>query len=139
MLRIASLLALVALAGQPLAAQRGTGCPCCMAAAPVIEVSGTVEQVHIAPGQGPAYLEVKHGSEVSQVWLGPMHYLIAQDFSPKAGQEVAVKGYKQTNGILAVEVTLTKEKQTLKLRDANGCPMWQGGRWGRGRGRGPGW
>ena len=67
--------------------------------------------------------------------LGPIHYLIAESFSPKTGQEVTVKGYKQTDNVIAIQVTLTQEKRTLKLRDDNGWPLWRGGAWRGGRGR----
>jgi hypothetical protein len=81
------------------------------------------------------YLEVKHGNESSRVYLGPMHYLIAENISPKAGQEVAVKGYKLSDSLIAIQVTLTQEKKTLKLRDEKGWPLWRGGPWRGGRSR----
>ncbi len=147
MFRIASLLVLVSIA-VPLPAQRGMGGGRCgtnpnqpaasqapIASSPVVEITGVVGQVQISPGQGMPYLEVKHGSEVTKVYLGPMHYLIAEDFSPKTGQEVAVKGYKQMDSVIGIQVTLTKEQKTIKLRDANGWPLWRGGPWRGGRGR----
>ena len=117
-------------ADQPPSASRAP-----IASNPVVDLSGIVGQVQISPGQGTPYLEVKHGSETARVYLGPMHYLIAENFSPKAGQEVAVKGYKQADSIIAIQVTLPQEKKTLKLRDANGWPLWRGGPGRGGRGR----
>jgi hypothetical protein len=135
------LLALVSL-GMPLAAQTGTAgnqpqpaARAPIASNPVIDITGIVGQVQIAAGQGMSYLEVKQGSQIMKVYLGPMFYLIAQDFSPKTGQEVAVKGYKQTDSVIAIQITLTKEQKTLKLRDENGWPLWRGGPWRGGRGR----
>jgi hypothetical protein len=107
-----------------------------VASNPVVEISGVAGQVQISSGQGMPYLEVKQGSGTTKVYLGPMHYLIAEDFRPKTGQEVTVKGYKQaTDSAIAIQVTLTQEKKTLKLRDDNGWPLWRGGPWRGGRGR----
>jgi len=44
---------------------------------------------------------------------------------------VAVKGYKNGDSVVASEVTLPAEKKTLKLRDAQGRPLWRGGPWMR--------
>jgi hypothetical protein len=140
------LLVLVAI---PLAAQpgmrAGTCCPMAnrwqaaspapVASNPVVNITGTVSQIQIAPGQGAPYVTVKHGTESTKVFLGPVHYLIAENFNPKAGDEVEIKGYKQADSVIAIQVTLTREKQTLKLRDANGRPLWRGGPWRGGRGR----
>ena len=137
------------LIGMPLAAQMGMrGRGCCtsgnqpqaassapVASNPVVEITGVVGQIQIAAGQGMPYLEVKHGNESTKVYLGPMHYLIAENFSPKTGQEVAVKGYKLSDSLIAIQVTLTQEKKTLKLRDEKGWPLWRGGPWRGGRGR----
>lgn len=99
---------------------------------PVMEVSGTISEVHIAAGQGMPYIDVKKGEETTRVFLGAMHYLIAQDFNPKAGQQVNAKGYKMTDGVVAIQVTLTAQKKTLKLRDEKGWPLWRGGPGNRG-------
>jgi hypothetical protein len=99
-----------------------------------IEVSGTVGQIRIVAGQGMPYFELKHGAENILVYLGPMPFLIAENFNPKTGQEVGVKGYKVEGGILAAQITLVSEKRTIKFRDERGWPVWRGG-YGRGRGR----
>jgi hypothetical protein len=64
-----------------------------------------------------------------------MRYLVEQNFNPKAGQGVSVKGYKQADQeVTASSVTLTESKQTIRLRDESGRPVWRGGfRGGRGR------
>jgi hypothetical protein len=148
MFRIANLIVLVSI-GMPLSAQMGMGAGrCCMtgnqpqstsrapvASNAVVEISGVVGQVQISGGQGMPYLEVKHDAETTRVFLGPTHYLIAENFNPKAGQGVAVKGYKLTDSVIAIQVTLPQEKRTLKLRDDNGWPLWRGGPWRGGRGR----
>jgi hypothetical protein len=134
-----------ALMAVPLAAQQGMRGGCCagqgmgpasqapIASNPVVELSGNVGEIHIARGQGTPYLEVKQGNVVTKVYLGPMHYLISNDFSPKTGQDISVKGYKQNDTVVAKEVTL--EKKTLKFRDDQGRPLWRGGprRGGAGR------
>lgn len=137
---LAAFLALTTLC-LPLGAQPGTsdGVPPAQLAPPAagrkaIEVSGTVAQIHIVPGQGMPYFELKRGPEIMRVFLGPMPFLIAENFNPKAGQEVAVKGYKLDDGILAVQVTLVAEKRTVRFRDDQGWPVWRGG-FGRGRAR----
>ncbi|HZT31511.1 MAG TPA: hypothetical protein VFA33_16600 [Bryobacteraceae bacterium] len=128
----------------PLAAQPGRlgGCCCTgansqksgasapLASSPVVDVKGTIAQVHIAPGQGMPYLEVKTGPDSTKVYLGSMRYLIAENFNPKAGQEVTVKGYKLNDAVIAIQVTLPAENRTLKLRDEQGRPLWRG-RFGR--------
>ena len=51
-----------------------------------------------------------------------MHYLISENFNPKAGQQITAKGYKKTDSVIGIEVSLTAEKKTLKLRDERGWP-----------------
>ena len=98
-----------------------------IASLPIVEISGVVDSVHISPGQGMPYLEVKGGSETTRLYLGAMHYLIAENFNPKAGQQVTAKGYRAEDGVIGITVTLTGEKKTLKLRDEHGRPLWRGG------------
>lgn len=141
-------LMLTFLLAMPVAAQMGPRGGCCapggpaqsaakapVTSNPVVEITGTVGQIQIAPGQGAPHLEVKYGSETTRVFLGAMHYLIAENFNPKTGQAIVVKGYKVGYDIVAIQVTLPLEKQTLKLRDENGWPLWRGGPWRGGRGR----
>jgi hypothetical protein len=94
---------------------------------PVVEVTGTISEVRIGAGQGMPYIEVRKGSETTRLYLGAMHYLIAQDFSPKTGQQVSAKGYKRADGVVGIQVTLPSEKKTVKLRDEKGWPLWRGG------------
>jgi hypothetical protein len=103
-----------------------TGAPP-IAANPIVEVSGAISEVRIAAGQGMPYIEVKKGTETTRLYLGAMHYLIAQDFSPKTGQQVSAKGYKMADGVVGIQVTLIAEKKTLKLRDEKGWPLWSRG------------
>ena len=126
----------------PLGAQTGTadGAPPAQLAPPAaagkpIEIAGTVGQIHIVAGQGMPYFELKRGTEITRIYLGPMPFLIAENFNPKAGQEVAIKGYKLEDSILAVQITFVAEKRTVRFRDDQGWPVWRGG-FGRGRVRG---
>ena len=144
MSRIATLAALVSIA-MPLPAQMGMGRGgCCrnqassqapVALNPVVEISGVVGRMQISPNQEMPYLELKRGKEITKVYLGPIHYLIAENFNPKTGQKVTVKGYKQADSVIASQVILNHEEKTLVLRDNNGWPLWQSGPWAPGRGR----
>ena len=104
------------------------------AAGKLIEIAGTVGQIHIVAGQGMPYFELKRGVEITRIYLGPMPFLIAENFNPKAGQEVAIKGYKLSDSILAAQITFVTEKRTVRFRDDQGWPVWRGA-FGRGRGR----
>jgi hypothetical protein len=106
--------------------------PAPIASNPVVELRGTITRVNLSPGQGVPFVEIKQASGVTTVYLGAMRYLIAENFSPKAGQTITGKGYKTGDSIVAIEVTLVEEKKTLKLRDENGRPLWRGGPWGKG-------
>ena len=129
-------LILAAILSLPLMAQPGGGWrggraagaqgEAAIAALPVVEISGVIAGVHISRGQGMPYLEVKHGSETTVLYLGAMHYLIAENFNPKAGQQITAKGYRAEDGVIGIQVTLPAEKKTLKLRDEHGWPVWRG-------------
>lgn len=143
MLRAAAIF-LAAVAALPLGARSGDCCsgdpssyqmaPPAAAGKPV-DLTGTVGQIHIVAGQGMPYFELKRGGETTRVYLGPMPFLISENFNPKAGQEVVVKGYKLQDWVLASQVTFVAEKRTVKFRDEKGWPVWRGG-FGRGPGRG---
>ncbi len=105
---------------------------------PLVEMKGSVSKVNAAPGQGMPYLEMRSGSETVKVSLGSMRYLMQNDFNPKTGDAIEVKGYKMEDGVVAAEVSLAGGKP-LKFRDSQGRPLWiQGGygrqsRWGHGK------
>jgi hypothetical protein len=120
----------------PLAAQSGSCCREAEASAPVaphaatgklVEFSGIIEQIHIVPGQGMPYLAVKRGADIIRVYLGPMPFLLAENFNPKAGHTVIVKGYQTADWLLAAQIQLVAEKRTVKFRDEHGWPLWRGG------------
>jgi len=126
---VTTLLAVSMIAGaQPPAAQAP------IASNPVVEMKGKVTKVQIAPGQGMPFLEMEGAGGTDKVLLGSLHYLMQQNFSPNAGDEVVVKGYKTADYVVATSVTLPGENKTLQLRDERGRPVWMGGRGRRGSG-----
>jgi hypothetical protein len=94
--------------------------------APVVEFKGKIERVRIAPGQGMPSLDVRRDEETVKVHLGSMRYLMEQNFNPKAGTEVSVKGYQVDKSIIAI--TIAAAGKVLRLRDEDGRPVWMGGR-----------
>lgn len=130
--RFAALL-LAVLTAMPAAAQARAAAAAPVASNPIVEIKGVVGQVQIARGEGMPYIEVKRAKESTRVYLGAMHYLIAEDFNPKTGQGVTVRGYKLSDSVVAIQVTLPGEGKTLKFRGENGWPLWRGGPWRGGR------
>lgn len=101
------------------------------AAGKAVELAGVIGRIQVAAGQGMPHFELKHGAEVTRVLLGPMPFLIAENFNPKSGQEVTVKGYRVEDQVVAAEVTFVAEKRTIRFRDEKGWPVWRGS-FGRG-------
>jgi hypothetical protein len=132
MARLAAIL-IIAATGLPLGAQTGSGerapsaqlAPSAAAGKPV-DIAGTVGQIHIIPGQGMPNFELKRGAETIRVYLGPMPFLIAENFNPKSGQDVVVKGFKLGDRIVAAQITFVAEKRTVRFRDEQGWPVWRG-------------
>ena len=119
-MRRRSFLKLLAVA--PLSAQPRT------ADSPPIVLTGTIEKVRIVPGQGMPSLELKTAGGTKRVLLGSMRYLMQNNFNPKAGSNAVVTGFEVDGEILAQEVKIPSEKMTLKLRAADGTPLWRRGR-----------
>lgn len=108
-----------------------------IASSPVVTVEGRVEKVQISMGQGMPFLEVKSAERVSKVYLGPMRFLMEQNFNPKSGEQVKATGYQLGSDIVGISVTLPAQNKVVKLRDENGYPVWRGGMMGgMGIGRG---
>ena len=109
--------------------QSGARAP--IASNPIVELKGKITAVQIAWGQGMPSLEIAEGGQKTRVVLGSMRHLMQQDFNPKAGDEVSVKGYKSGTDIFAITVAVAGGT-VLRLRDDNGWPIWAGrGRMGR--------
>ena len=98
-----------------------------IASNPVVTIEGKVRKIQIAQGQGMPFLELQSGDQITKIYLGSMRYLMEQNFNPKAGTRITVKGYKMTADVVAISVTIPSEQRTLKLRDADGFPLWRGG------------
>jgi hypothetical protein len=100
----------------------------------LVEVKGKIARVQIAAGQGMPYLEIETRPKATKVLLGSMRYLMEQNFSPKAGEEVQVRGYRLNDLVVAITVKPVGEGKTLVLRDEKGWPVWMRGGPGAGRG-----
>jgi hypothetical protein len=97
---------------------------------PTAEVAGRIAKVGIVRGQGMPSLEVKApDGQIWRVWLGSMRYLVEQGFNPRAGQQVTAKGLKKPGAeeLTAYVVSLPEMRQTIRLRDESGRPLWRGG------------
>ncbi len=106
----------------------GTGAA--IASAPKVELKGKIEKVEVARGQGMPSLQIRTASGTVRVLLGSFRYLMEQNFNPKAGQDVTVKGYRLKDEVVAISVSLPSEDKTIKLRDEDGRPVWMRGRRG---------
>jgi hypothetical protein len=112
---------------------------------PVVEIKGTVKQIHLERGAGMPSLDVETTNGPVRLVLGSMRYLMQNDFSPKAGEAITAKAFQQPSQTLAMSVELPASGKSLKLRDASGKPLWSGGAmkgaaggYGRGKGGGKG-
>ena len=79
---------------------------------------------------GGVHLNLKTDKETISVHLGPSWYLENQDVKIQKGDKIAVTGSRMTyNGAPALIATqVRKGSDVLKLRDADGYPVWAGWR-----------
>jgi hypothetical protein len=92
-----------------------------------VELHGRISRVEpFRPGEGVPTLIVDVRGTATTVVLGSMRYLIEQNFNPRAGMDVQVKGYKLRDVVVASEVTLKPDGKSIRLRDENGRPLWRG-------------
>lgn len=96
-----------------------------VADSPVVEFRGKIVRVQASHGAGMPLMEVRRGEETVKVYLGSMRYLMEQNFNPKAGAEITVKGYQVAKDVVAI--TVATGGKTLRLRDEDGRPVWMGG------------
>jgi hypothetical protein len=129
-MRLAILLLITGWIAAPGMFAQNPGTPAPIAGSPKVELKGKIENLQVARGQGMPQMEVRTEKGVTRVLLGSFRYLIEQNFNPKAGDEVTVKGYKADDYVVAISVTLESEGRTLKLRDEDGRPVWMRGRRG---------
>ena len=98
----------------------------------------TINGVVISIGRLSSMKETSHGvhavvntdRETISVHLGPARFIENQERTIAIGDRVEVKGSRITfqgkPAIIAAEIT--KDGQTLTLRDASGMPVWRGWR-----------
>ncbi len=134
-------LALIALA-LPAAAQMGRGPANGMPAAQATQVDvtksstvlGDVVSLKGGPGLGMPTLTVRVSGKEESYVLGGYRYLAAQNFVPVAGDAVRLLLYACAacpQGSVVAEVENLTQKTTLKLRNADGTPVFSGARRGR--------
>ena len=93
-------------------------------------VKGVVDEVKTVPGadEGTHFI-LKDGDKTILIHVGPEKFLKEIEASFEKGDKVAVKGSKVKSAdgedeILAKEVT--KDNNTVTLRDSKGEPAWHG-------------
>lgn len=101
--------------------------------ATVETVTGVVQRVDRVPSSGGGkgygiHLLLKTDKEEIAVRLGPSWYLDQQSLKVAAQDRIEVRGSRVTDGgapaLIAAEIK--KGDQVLRLRDANGVPLWRG-------------
>lgn len=99
-------------------------------------VNGEVVRYAGGPGLGQPTLTVKVGGTETPYTLGAYRYLVAQKFAPAAGDLVRLLLFPCANcahPFVVAEVENLTQKTTLKLRNADGTPVFAGmGGMGRG-------
>jgi hypothetical protein len=148
---LATLAALVAFASLPLLAQqgpgngRGPGSGPMNGSGPIVDVTkpstliGDVVSFKGGPGIGMPTLTVKVGGKEESYVVGPYRYLTAQKFAPAAGDNIRLLLYACSEcpqGAVVAEVENVTHKTTLKLRNADGTPVFAGRMAGPGAGAG---
>jgi len=149
LMTLATLIATAALAGSVLA-QQGRG-PAAGAGpmsgtgpqvdpAKVTNVTGDVVKFTGGPGQGMPTLVLNVGGKEESYVLGSFRYLASQKFSPAAGDRLHLVLWACAacpQGNVVAEIQNVRTGDVLKLRAADGSPLFAGPGAGRGmRGRG---
>lgn len=116
---------LIILAFSPLSGQQTKSGPA--SHHPVVEIKGSIKQVHIEKGAGMPWLEIDTAKGPVKLMLGSMRYLMQHDFSPKSGDTIVAKAFDESTQTVAISVELPNSGKSLKLRDENGFPLWRGG------------
>jgi hypothetical protein len=104
-------------------------------------VIGDVVSLKGGPGLGMPTLTVKVGGKDEAYVLGSYRYLTAQKFEPVAGDAVRLTLYtcvECPQGFVVAQVENLTQKATLKLRNADGTPVFAGRGAGMGMGAGNG-
>jgi hypothetical protein len=100
-----------------------------------VTLKGTVEEVkemdcaECPRGTKGTHITLRTGDQSYDVHLGPTSYLADQKFAVAKNDQVEVTGSKVKQG--DVEVILARQvkngDQAIKLRDAQGIPVWSRG------------
>lgn len=96
-------------------------------------VSGTIRSVGQMARPNRAWtgthLSLQTDGQTLDVALGPSDYVESQGVSLRAGDQVVVTGVRveQEGRSTLVAYEVQKGGQTLRLRNANGRPLWAGG------------
>jgi hypothetical protein len=104
-------------------------------------VIGDVVSLKGGPGLGMPTLTVKVSGKDEAYVLGSYRYLTAQKFAPVAGDAVRLTLYacaECPQGFVVAEVENLTQKTILKLRNADGTPVFAGRGAGMGMGAGNG-
>ncbi|AEB10583.1 hypothetical protein [Desulfobacca acetoxidans] len=113
----------------------------------VVTVKGQVEKLEVINRRGGAapsgrqvqLIQLKTAQGTFLIHLGPSWFMEQQKLAPQVGDSLEVTGSKVSTRrgevIMAAEVTW--HGKTLKLRDAQGTPVWRGQGGGRQRPGGP--
>lgn len=98
-----------------------------------LTLSGSVDDIQTQGCMGRGlgtHLMVKTQTETVEVCVGPSSFIQQKGFSFAKGDQVDVTGSKvklgQTDVVIARQIT--KDNQTLTLRDTQGIPQWAGAR-----------
>jgi len=107
----------------------------------VTDVTGDVVSYAAAPGQGMPTLVLNVGGQEQSYVLGSYRYLAAQKFAPAAGDRLHLTLWACTScpqGNVVAEIQNVRSGDVLKLRAADGSPLFAGPQGGRGmHGHGP--
>ncbi len=93
---------------------------------PLVDIRGTIKQVHLEMGGGMPSLDIETANGPVKLILGSMRYLMQNDFSPKAGEAITARAYREETHLLAKSIELPASGKSLKLRDEEGKPLWRG-------------
>ncbi len=93
-----------------------------------VQAQGCMQYHCCQDTQGGMHLIVKSEKENVEVCVGPANFVQQKGFSFAKGDPVEVIGSRvKINGKdVVIARQITKDKQTLTLRDAQGIPEWSG-------------
>jgi uncharacterized membrane protein YgcG len=106
------------------------------------EVRGRVSRL-IRPEKGPVRFTLVSGRETYTILTSPAWYWNDSQIKNLEGQDITVRGSKSLGNdgnlyIIAQEITVPALGKSVELRQADGTPLWKGGRSGWGSSGGGG-